>query len=117
MLIDGPGTLALNCREMHSAGWMPSTRKFCARRSIGVSRNIANGACLNLIATSVTRVSNAFPVRRKNEHSGPPPIIDLKFECRIGLRGAVRPYVGRGAIIFDRIVASVTAGILPAHGI
>jgi hypothetical protein len=51
---------------MHSTGWMPTTRKFCARRSIGVSRNIANGACLNLIATSVTRVSNALPVRRKN---------------------------------------------------
>jgi hypothetical protein len=23
MLINGPGTLALNCREMHSTGWMP----------------------------------------------------------------------------------------------
>src|SRR6266851_2166673 len=64
MRIDGPGTLALNCREMHSTGWMPSTRKFCARRSIGVSRNIANGACpLRLESCGLASICPPKPCR------------------------------------------------------
>src|SRR5215475_7679001 len=55
IVMAGPGTLALNCRPMHSSGWMLITRKFWASWSTGVLRNIANGACLNSIATSVRR--------------------------------------------------------------
>src|SRR6516162_2182447 len=63
-VMEGPGILTLNCKPMHSSGWMRSARKFSANRSTGVSRNMAKGACLNLIATSVDCDFSALPVRK-----------------------------------------------------
>ena len=50
--------------ETHFFGSVAMIRKFCDSRSTGVSRNMANGACLNLIAISVRLMPSALPVRR-----------------------------------------------------
>src|SRR5262249_9453985 len=91
------------------------TKKFCASRSTGVSRNMANGACLNLIATSVRLDLSAFSSAEIEGNTRPTPIVDHELECDVGFGCAVWSHIGRSTVILDFVVSHPRRQILRAH--
>jgi hypothetical protein len=64
----------------------PTPITFSASVSAVVQLNMANGALLNLIATSVRLIPSALPVRVRERR--PSAIIDGQFQRGIGFGGA-----------------------------